>query len=333
MKLKKIVLAYLVFIGGITVAQPIDLIVAPQEGGGFFAELHKVIQCLIHYEKDLIRAHVDWTDEFFPYKDGADENGWDLFFEPIPIAHKTTLAADVQKVISNSTAEFHELHDQECTSPWIAYDQFLPYRKYVNEIITKYIHLKPAVQQEWDAFYTAHMKGYTCIGVHARIARQHAWLVPGKRLPSLEDYYNEIDSLLKKHRGAKIKIFVASDSHQAIKQFKERYGDQILHIEAYRSQEDRDPCIMYTSGKYYKTHKDAWHADKHRYFGGLTTMLDCLLLSKCEYVIHTTSNLAFFSTYYNPEIKSIYLPKGVPLKDCKMKKNPSVPIVNPVLNP
>ncbi len=329
---KLALLLSLFFAAQTTQSAPIDLTIKIQEGGGFFAELHKVMQCLIHYEKDLAQVYVDWTDEFFPYKDGADENGWDLFFEPIPPTRKTTTKV-VQKIIVNSTAQHHELHDQCCTAPWVAYDQYLPYRRLIHKKLTKYIRLKPAIQNEWDAFYNAQMKGYKCIGVHARIARQHAWLVPGKRLPQVDDYFKEIDRLIKIHQGKNIKIFVASDSHQAIRQFKERYGDRMLSIEAYRSEEDKDPCIMYTSGSYYKTHKNAWHEQKHRYFGGLTTLLDCLLLSKCNYLIHTTSNLAFFATYYNPEIKSIYLPKGVPLKDCKMKHNPTVTIVNTLLNP
>ena len=331
MKQIKLALALLLFSSLIAQTAPIDLTVKIQEGGGFFAELHKVMQCLIHYEKDLTRAHIDWTDEFFPYKDGADENGWDLFFEPIPLASKRSSSETVQKIIINSTAEHHELHDQCCTAPWVAYEQYLPYRKFVHEKIKTYIHLKPAVQNEWDSFYNAHMKGHTCIGIHARIARQHAWLVPGKRLPQLDAYFKEVDRLIKKHSSQSVKLFVASDSHQAIKAFKERYGDQVICIEAHRSPEDQDPCIMYTSGEFLKKNTAVWHAKKHRYFGGLTTLLDCLLLSKCEYLIHTTSNLAFFATYYNPEIKSIYLPKGVPFKECSMKHNPN--IVNQLLNP
>lgn len=310
---------------------PIDLTIGIQEGGGFFAELHKVMQCLIYYEKDLSQVHVDWSDEFFPYKDGAHENGWNLFFEPIQLSQKRFQSEDTKKIIENSTANHHELHDQCCTAPWIAYDQYLPYRKFVHEKLTRYIRLKPEIQAQWDEFYTANMKGYTCIGVHARIARQHAWLVPGKRLPQVADYCKEIDRLIRQHRGEPVKLFVASDSHQAIQQFKERYKEKIVCIEAFRSDKDQDPCIMYTSGEYLKKNKDVWHEKKHQYFGGLTTLLDCLLLSKCDYMIHTTSNLAFFAAYYNPEVKSIYLPKGVPLKQCAMKDNPR--IVNPLLNP
>src|SRR3990167_7552438 len=65
---------------------PVNLTIKMHEGAGFFAELHKIMLALIHYEeRGFARVYVDWTDEFFPYKDGAHENGWDLFFEPIPM--------------------------------------------------------------------------------------------------------------------------------------------------------------------------------------------------------------------------------------------------------
>lgn len=309
----------------------LDLTVSIQEGAGLFAELHKVLQSIIHYEDQLVNVHVDWSDEFFPYKDSPDENGWDLFYKPIEAPQKRDFSRFVEKIMIDSTSVHHELHDQSCTAPWITYDQYLPYRQFVLEKLQKYIHLKDHVTYKLEEFYRSRMRNHICIGVHARIAKAHAYLVPGRHLPSLNDYYQEIDKLLAKHTDDSVIIFVASDSHQAVGQFKERYGDRVVYIDAYRSPVDQDPCILYTNGQYYKSHKDDWHKKKHRSFGGLSTILDCMLLSKCDYLIHTTSNLAFFATYYHPTIKSIYLPKGVPLKRCTCLNNPT--IKNQFLNP
>ena len=331
MKFKKLILGVLLCFHQTGHSKQLDITVGIQEGAGLFAEIHKVLQTIIHYEKDLAHVHVDWTDEFFPYKDGVDENGWDLFFEPIPSFPKKSPAEETEKIIINSTSVLHELHDQCCTAPWIAYDQYLPYRQFVHKKLTQYIRLKPHIQKKCQDFYDTHMQKYLCIGVHARIAKAHAWLVPGKRLAQLDAYFKEIDTLIKKHPEEEIKIFVASDSHFAVQKCKERYGDCVVYIDAFRSSEDQDPCILYTNASFLKQNKNIWHQKKHRYFGGVTTLLDCLLLSKCKYLIHTTSNLAFFATYYNPEITSIYLPRGVPLKDCTVKGNPN--IVNAHLNP
>ena len=79
----KKVLIISVTLMGIIHTQPVDLTVKMHEGAGFFAELHKLLQAIIYFEdRGLSRVYVDWTDEFFPYKDDPYENGWDLFFEP-----------------------------------------------------------------------------------------------------------------------------------------------------------------------------------------------------------------------------------------------------------
>ncbi len=312
-------------------AKQIDLTISIQEGAGLYAELHKVLQSIIHYEKNLNSVFVDWTDEFFPYKDDPYENGWDIFFEPIPSAHTSSPKGELEKVHIDSTSVHHELHDQCCVAPWVAYNEYLPYRKFVHEKIEKYIRFKPNVSQAIDTFYAEKMAGSLCIGVHARLAKAHTSLVPGKVLPELNDYFNEVDKLLSKNPSSNVKIFVASDSHFGVQKFKERYGDKVIHIDAYRAAKEQDPCILYTSGAFFKENKNIWHDKKHRSFGGLTTILDCVLLSKCTYLIHTTSNLAFFATYYNPEISSIYLPKGLPFRHCVVKGDPT--IANPFLNP
>ncbi len=329
--MKKLLLLFIIITLHAQNTTPIKLINRPQEGGGFYAEIHKIVQNIIHFENQLVAVEVDWTDEFFPYKDGAHENGWNLFFEPIPVTKKVITNEPPVEIIIDSSAAFHELHDQTCISPWINYKAYLPYRKFINRVLTQYIHLKPHVSEELDRFYESHMQGFTCIGVHARIALQHRSFIPGNYIPTYQEYFKEIDTLIKKHADQPVKIFVASDSHEAINKFKEHYGDKVIYINAYRNDTNNDPCIFYTSGGYYREHKEAWHKNKHRYFGGLTTILDCMLLSRCDYLIHTTSNLAFFATYYNPEIESIYLPKGVPNKPCTHKNDPEV--INPYLNP
>ena len=318
---KSILLLLIVAILNLHPQNQVDLTVSIQEGGGFFAELHKVVSALIHYQDSLVNIHVDWSDEFFPYKNGATENGWDLFFKPIKAPTQRDPNQPVEKVYISSSAEFHEMHDQVCTCPWVqkGYEEHLPYRRYINSVLSQFIELQPDMYNRMMNFYNTHMKNHVCIGVHIRMAKQHRALVPGKKLPILEDYYEEIDRLLEIHQDEPVKIFVASDCHQAVATLKERYPDKAICINAYRSASDNDPCIMYTSGSQMRENKELWHRMKHKYSGGVSTLLDCLLLAKCDYLIHTTSNLAFFAAYYNPDIKTIYLPKDVPYEECRFK--------------
>ena len=83
----------------------VDLIISSQEnrsvdilgphyvGAGFFCQLNKVLEPLIHFEAEGISSvYIDWTSPNYSYKDGyTNENGWDLFFEKIPTTEFGTI--------------------------------------------------------------------------------------------------------------------------------------------------------------------------------------------------------------------------------------------------
>ena len=338
---------WLVFINLIcmTLRAPVDLIISYDNpfhsidrsanlnvtthlGAGFFCELTKVIGSIIYYENDgLARVHVDWTHEFFPYKDEPHGNGWDLYFEPIV----TTYQEQNEKPQIVGPGGLHELHDQICSSPWLSYDQFLPYRQFVNQKIKQYIRIKKNVTEKVDAFYSKNMQNYLCIGVHVRFANAHAHEVPGGRHPTIKQYFAEIDAIVKSNSHQKIKIYIATDSHQVIAQFKQRYDSNLIYIDAYRASGAEDPGLIYENPSYWLQHPAEWHKKKAGFNGGLTALMDCLLLTRCDYLIHTTSNLSNFVVFFNPTIKSIYLPRSAPYIVCSYKGHPD--IKNKFLNP
>jgi hypothetical protein len=308
---------------------PVDVVTTMHRGGGFFCELRKVLENIIHYESEGIRSHyVDWTDEFFPFKDAPRENGWDLYFEPIK-SYENCVSKDKQiRCVGNCFV--HELHDQKCIAPWVAYDMYRPFREYVHEILNKYITIKPHITEYVDSFYKEHMQGSLCIGVHVRYASVHKAETP-KGHPSLDQYCAEIDRLLERNKDKNIKIFLASDSYLVIDYFKKIYQDTLLYIDTYRARGSEDPGLMYEKGSYWKNHPAEWHVAKPGYRGGFGVLVDCLLLSRCDYFIHITSNVAYFVTFFNPRINSIYLPQDIPFVHCRYRGDNK--IRNKFLNP
>jgi len=307
--------------------QAINLVVKTHLGAGFFAELTKVIAVLIHHEDEMQKVWVDWTNEFFPYKDKPSENGWDLYFDPI-VAVDMPLQNDAKDVACDHG--YHEIHDQICSEHWLAYDLFFPYRQFVHEKIKKYICIKQPILDFVESFYQRYMKNSVCIGVHVRFAQGHYCEVPGGALPELQDYFYELDVLLQKHKNENVIIYVATDSHQALKIFKERYPS-ILHIDAFRASGREDPHLIYENTDFWVTHPEEWHRRKPGFLGGVPVLYDCLLLSRCNYLIHTTSNVSSFVVFFNPLIKSIFVPKTAPLVRCNRKNDKS--IKNYCLNP
>ncbi len=251
-----------------------------------------------------------------------------MYFEPITTEFSTVDANEPLYKVGHCNS--HELHDQTCVAQWLRYDDYLPYRQFVHEKINKYIHIKPHILEQIELFYQQHMKDSLCIGVHVRYALAHGQETP-KGHPPLEDYCREVDTILNAHNQSNIKIFLASDSHAVINYFKARYNNQLVYIETYRAEEKEDPGLIYENEGFWTSHVAAWHHAKPGYQGGVGVLIDCLLLSKCDYSIHITSNVASYVCFFNPTIQSIYLPHNILFEHCRSRGNPA--IRNKFLNP
>ncbi len=184
--------------------------------------------------------------------------------------------------------------------------------------------------EQVELFYNRSMRHHTCIGVHVRFAEIHERETPAGH-PSFYEYWVEIDSLLQKYADRQVTIFLATDSTAVITDFKKRYGKRLIYIDTYRAQQREDPSLIYESPSYWMSHVAEWHKKKPGYRGGVGALMDCLLLSKCDYLIHTTSNVATFASFFNPYIKSIYIPRDVPFSHCRFRGDST--IRNKYLNP
>ncbi len=130
---------------------------------------------------------------------------------------------------------------------------------------------------------------------------------------------------MKKHDG-NAKIYLATDSHEVIKNFTKTYGKKLIYLDTYRAEGklDHNQAAL--------TDNEHYHEHKAGYRGGLGALMDCLLLSKCDYFIHITSNLAKTVTFFNPHIRSIFLPQDAPYVPCREYGNTNIrnPFINPV---
>ncbi|MBI5274764.1 MAG: hypothetical protein HY860_06920 [Chlamydiales bacterium] len=302
---------------------PAELTICSHLGAGFFAELHKVVDNIIFFDhKNLQRIYVDWTQEFFPFKNNPHENGWDLYFDSILINKEISLDIEISnKLISGSS--YHALHDQGCIEQWMSYDKYFPYRLAIHDVIKKHIKVKDEILNETDRFYEKNMERYYCIGVHVRYGCDHAMESP-KGTPTVEDYILETKRLIQEKGKNNIRIFLATDSHYVVQQFDKYFPGIALHIPAFRSNYREEPHLIYGSADYWKTHPAEFHRKKPAYFGGKGVLMDCLLLSKCDLFIHSSSNIADFVTFFNPYIQSIYLPKNNITWPCRHNRSEKI---------
>jgi len=300
---------------------PQKLVEQATYGAGFFAEMQKVLDSLLHYSKEHLRAvYIDWSDEYFPYKDDPYENGWNLYFEPIQIADAFPVPEDELVLVGGLS--YHEIHDFQCIDQWKNYDRYLPYRLGVNKIINTYIKIKDSITTKVNQFVVEKMSGHYCIGVHVRYGSDHGAEAPCG-VPTLEDYIEEVRRLVSAYRGKQVSIYLATDSHHVIKEFQKVFPKgMLLSIDTYRTEYRDVPHLIYGYGDYWLAHKEEFHRRKPGYLGGEGALLDALLLGHCDILVHSTSNLASFVSFYNPYIQSIYLPRSSKTWSCRFGKIP-----------
>jgi hypothetical protein len=300
---------------------PKELTIVTCYGAGFFAEMNRVVDNMIHFSKEnLKKVTVDWSDEYFLYKDDPHENGWDLYFEPIVFSEDSCNGGAIRET---SGGFYHEIHDQHCIDQWMNYDKHLCYRLAVHEFMNKYIRVKDHILSKVDEFMGSQMRGYFCIGAHIRFGSDHEHEAP-KGTPSLKEYTSEIDKLIRMHGKDRVKIYLATDSQYVVKKFEEKYPNgMVLSINTHRTEYKDVPHLIYGNGDYWLNHKEEFHSKKPGYYGGEGVLIDCLLLSKCDVFLHSTSNIASFVSYFNPHIESIYLPKSAETWPCRYNLSPS----------
>lgn len=116
------------------------------------------------------------------------------------------------------------------------------------------------------------------LGVHKRgtDSGEHRPVMP------IEKYFDSIDKVINNYDY----LYVCGDEQFAIDEFKIRYKDKIfLYDDAFRSNSEKPIHKFFDECEPYKKGEDV--------------LIEAILLSKCDELILTDSNVAFFSIYYN----------------------------------
>ena len=246
------------------------------EDAGFFSIFHTVLGALDFMEtsNSCCGLRVDFEDEGIYYDKEYGENWWEYYFEPIDIGKKTSI---VKKFFHYKMIAF------------TFYGEFGMSRERGNELIRKYIFLKPHIQKKIDDFYETNFQENYVIGVHYRGADKclEADIVPYK------DVYERLQPIIKDHNN--YKIFVATDDSYFLAYMHAHFPERIITIDAARSYEG--------TGVHFAEKND-------NYKKGEEAVIDCILLSKCDLLLKTSSNLSNCSIKFNPNIPVIELNKS-----------------------
>lgn len=240
-----------------------------REGSGMFAMMYDVIAGLKNYETgNLAGFEVDFGNQGIYYEPDCGPNWWTYYWYPIQVGlFQRNLYKDY--VTLDSLPYTNNFIERNMSSAEI------------NYFIRKYFRLVSHIEGKVDAFVKFNFEGYFVIGVHYRGTDKHleAPRVSYDQVVMYVDY--ELSTHWKKH----CRIFVATDEAAFLDYMKEKYPDMVYCV---------DDAIRSTNGRpvHFKVNTD-------NYKKGEDALVDCLLLSRCNTLIRTSSNLSLWSTYFN----------------------------------
>lgn len=242
---------------------------------GMFAAADRILGELYLYENRSLPEGsgllVDFGTSGLYYDEEHGNNWWHYYFEPISVSPKSV------------SSRRRPLNMTENMNAYAARKQITISE--IHYIVKKYIHPLPWIQKRVGQFVHDHYEGFFVIGVHYRGT--------DKVLEAPRVTYESMFNKIKEHVpfNSSYKIFVATDEADFLLAIKKVFPNNVLATNASRTNGAKG--IHFTTARSFDNGKEA--------------LIDALLLSRCNLLIRTSSNLSLWSTYFNPNVTTIIM--------------------------
>lgn len=256
---------------------PREIAVLRSGGGrhasGLFSEFAAVLGFLEHYERwrrCYAGVLVDYRDGLYA-EPAAGPNWWNYYFTPIAIR-------DADGPLRPVGQPYHDLCANHVERTMV--------RNRAADLIDRHIGPAPHVRDMVEEFI-ARWQGAAVIGVHYRGTDK---VVDARRVP-----YDEVAAKIADRlsaAGRHSQVFVATDEDAFVEFVRRRFPDRVLARDLFRSSDGRPIDVVNDDGNYQK---------------GLDAVVDCLLLSRTDFLIRTASNLGLCATFFNRRLPTVLL--------------------------
>jgi len=246
------------------------------------------------------------------YSSAEVKNPWQCYFEPLNEFSVDEALTSEHEISDTFQVGFHDLDIKSLENKFLIYNLhsytplttwlyfldgktilFKKHRQVVGHYIKKYVKVKSEIQNKINNFTNKH---YTddMIGVHIRGTDKKTESSIGQRpFITIENYLKCIEVALEDKPNAT--LFIASDNNEAIKQiFLNFKKNKKVVYNCTRMQ-------SYTSAT--PVHLSSFAGPK----AGEEALIDCMLLSKCNHIICTDSNLSAAALYFNPDASCTFV--------------------------
>lgn len=203
------------------------------------------------------------------YTNDPKDNMWDNYFEPINNINKIDYGIKLNDY-SHDLKIFYNLEEK---TNW-------------NRFYKDRIVFKKDILDDLKKYYDQYFLDKKIIGVHYRSTDIYSEFNRLKKIDekynkaSVEMYFNEIDKLTYDY------VYLATDSSQIFEQFVNRHPNVISYA---TMRSDNDSGIHYIANDRIKHGKEV--------------LIETLLMSKCDYLLHGQNNMPAVVHIINPNIK------------------------------
>lgn len=250
-------------------------LVLPCLGGaqtsGLFTEFLAALGALAqheHWPSIYAGLRIDYADQGLYYDPEAGPNWWNYYFEPVAIGDSRNA------VVKTIDPHQHDL---------LTYHAAAMSRSAAHDLIARHVRLQAHIQRLVDAYVAGHFAHSFSIGVHYRGTDKHEEAPP---VP-YEEVVGAIHDAAAGAGSLPVRVFLATDDQRFLDVMIERFPDSLLYRPMFRSKDGR-PIDVTNDDTNYRKGEDA--------------VVDCLLLSRTNYLIRTASNLSLCSAFFNPDV-------------------------------
>lgn len=253
-------------------------VIGAHYGGGFFAIFFGALNHLDWCERNDKIPVIYW-DKTCPYfeqnnKQKKYNNAWEYYFEPVSkLKYKNGDAIRADYFAPDGTGI-------PCGFPTCK--NMFGYKHFSNRLIHKYIKIKPDIQNKINNFYDKNFKNKKILGIHLRGT--------DKKKEVLQVDPEIILKEAKKYSKLGYSFFVATDEEILLEKAKKILKNKVISYPSYRSK-NNEPVHYHAPG-YSKAKL------------GEEILIEVILLSKCEEIFHTSSNVPVAAMYFNPQLKN-----------------------------
>jgi hypothetical protein len=234
---------------------------------GMFSVFNTVLGFLDAYEiGDYAGLKIDFGRVGRYYDPKRGPNWWEYYCDPI-------------KLGSRKSSYIRRYSGGECIALAMGVECHMSRRR-AHGLICKYIKVRKHIKRKIEHFCQKHFDVACVIGIHYRGTDK---VIEAPRIP-YEEALNVVLEHVKCLPNDDYRVFVATDEQAFLDYMSERLPGKIVCRASYRSSNGiaihyDDQCSPYERGE--------------------QALIDALLLSKCNLLIRTSSNLSLWSTYFN----------------------------------